>query len=111
MEPKINIVNGKIVNLKDVFDYVNNTSDYNYLNCLFDAIEEYEAESNGQDLKDFLLLKTIITDKLLALNGNSDLDVKEILKKLCNDEPLSPSEYRKLTEKMEDIVERMDLNA
>ena len=39
------------------------------------------------------------------------LDVKDILRKLCNDEPLSPIEYKKLTEKMEDIVERMNLNA
>ena len=110
MEPKINIINGKINNLAAIIEYINKTNDYEYLRTLLDAIEEYEAENNTQNLKDFLMLKTTIADKLGSANSQ-DLDVKDILRKLCNDEPLSPIEYKKLTEKMEDIVERMNLNA
>ena len=113
MKPKINIINCKINNLAAIIEYINKTNDYEYLRTLLDAIEEYEAENNTQNLKDFLMLKTIIADKLGSTRSTNsqDLDVKDILRKLCNDEPLSPIEYKKLTEKMEDIVERMNLNA
>lgn len=110
MKPKINIINDKINNLVAKTEYINKTNDYEYLRTLLDAIEEYEAENDTQNSKDFLMLKTIIADKL-GSTSSQDLDVKDILKKLCNDEPLSHIEYKKLTEKMEDIVERMNLNA
>ncbi len=110
MKPKININNGKITNLESIINYINDANDYEYLKALLDAIEEYEAENNTKNLFDFISLKRIIVNKL-GINNNNNLDVKEILRKLCNDESLTSNEYKTLTEKMEDIVERMNLNA
>lgn len=110
---KIKLENGKISDFNNIIVFINNSSDIEYLNYLLDAIEEYQIESESILPIEFKALKSVIKNRLSALGFISSdkkismQDINTILSKLCNNNPISPEEYKDLTTKMDELISKM----